>query len=111
MSLYADYIKERQDFECLENEYSFITYKKIDDFMFIEDLYIKPEARRKGEGFELGKKVEDIAKKLGCKALVTTVDTSTNNWEASLQGIFKFGFNLVNEDKTCLYFNKELTNG
>ena len=111
MSLYADYIKERQGFECLENEHSFITYKKIDDFVFIEDLYIKPEARREGKGTELCEQVEDIAIELGCKALVTTVDMSTNGWEASLQGILKFGFNLVNQDKTCLYFNKELANG
>lgn len=111
MSLYAEYLLEREGYSCLEDDDFFVTFKKLDDALYIRDMYISPNSRRKKKGTELGNMLEQLAKEEGCKALITSVDTGTQGWQASKKGIEKFGFKEIYTEESCIYYNKEIDNG
>ena len=53
MSLYSEYIKERENFETIEFENSFLTYEVSERgfFCHICDLYIRKEKRKNGKEY------------------------------------------------------------
>lgn len=108
MSLYADYIKEREGFNTYEDSDSFFTYTKVKDALYIRDIYIRPEARSKGKSLELGLLGETIAKEMGLKAMMGSVDVDTNGWERNKEILIKFGYKEVFKDGTMIYFNKDI---
>lgn len=108
MSLYADYIKEREDFNTYEDSDSFFTYKKVSDALFIRDIYIRPEARSKGKSLELGLLGESIAREMNLNAVLGCVDMDTKGWERSKRILEEFGYRKIYKDGTMIYFNKDL---
>ena len=111
MSLYADYIKEREGYDTIENEKYFVTFKKLEDALYVRDLYIAPEYRSKGMSIAIGKLTEQIAKKMNCNVLLGSVDKGTMGWERNKQIMLKFGYKQINEDGDFIQFQKELNNG
>jgi hypothetical protein len=111
MSLYAEYIKEREGYLTIEEETFFVTFKKIEDALYVRDIYIVPEHRSKKMSVEIGKLTETIAKQMECKALLGSVDKGTYNWERNKEIMIKFGYNQVSEDGDYIQFQKELNNG
>lgn len=85
MSLYGQYLKEREGVDILETEYGFVTFKVFPAARscFIADIFIKDEARGKGLGTSLMQQVQMIAKKSGCLSLITTVDPLFDDAERS----------------------------
>lgn len=73
-------------------------------------MFVGFEYRKKGKAKELVKKVEEIAKRLNCERVLTTIDKETNNWEINEKGILSAGYKKVNDD-TLLYYVKELKDG
>lgn len=111
MSLYAEYIKEREGYEIIEDSTFFVTFKKLDDALYVRDIYINPEYRSKGKSIEIGKLTENIAKEMNCKVLLGSVDKGTNGWERNIDIMLKFGYKQISEDKDFIQFQKELNNG
>jgi len=110
MSLYSDYIMEREGFGCFEDKDSFVTYKKIDDALYLRDMFVCFEKRKTGIARKLVEQTIKIAKRMNCNRVITTIDTTTNNWEVNKKGIESAGFTQVNNEE-LLYFVKELNNG
>lgn len=110
MSLYSDYVKEREKKNVIENEHGFVKYKidEKDKYMYLEDMYIRPESR--GKGFS--KKMTDflclIAKDKGCTKLITSVVPSAENSHKSLLVILKYGGKLRSAYNDIIYFEKDL---
>lgn len=111
MSLYADYIKEREGYHTIEDETFFLTFKKIEDALYVRDIYIVPEHRSKGKSIELGKLTQQVAKELDCQVLLGSVDKGTYGWERNKEIMLKFGYKQINEDGDFIQFIKELNNG
>ena len=108
MSLYSDYIKEREGYNTIEDDTFFVTFKKLDDALYVRDIYITPEYRSKGKSVEIGKLTESIAKEMNCKALLGSVDKGTIGWERNIDIMLKFGYTQISEDKDFIQFQKEL---
>lgn len=110
MSLYSEYVMEREGYNCIEEEDYFYTYKKIGEALYLRDMYVRLESRRKGKAREIVTDIENKAKELNCNRVITTVDKETNNWEVNKKGIMSAGFVVLKEDST-IYFVKELEYG
>lgn len=96
MSLYSEYIKERQGIDIVECEHGFATYKFVPGGCYIIDIYVRPELRRTGLATELGLKVVEIAKKHKVDTIIGTVSPSTHGSTDSLKALLSWGFELDN---------------
>ena len=73
MSLYADYLKEREDTNILEDTRGFATYKITGEECYIIDIYVAPIHRGNGMTKYYSDKIGELAKELGCSFLSGTV--------------------------------------
>lgn len=108
MSDYCDYVKEREGRDILEKDYGFATYVYFDETCYIIDVYIKPEARKKGSAYFICEEISAMARDRGCKYLLTSVDPKTNGTTASLYAILSYNFKLLSMDDKLIFFRKEL---
>jgi len=103
MKLYADYIKEREDKDCVYNENTFIIYKVYDDIVSLIDIYSKPEIRGTTKTYGFLMKFLRKLKDDGIKIAYGYTDENTHNWKKSEKIMLQFGFKKLgklNEDKT-----------
>ena len=101
-TLYAEYLKERQEAEILENESGFIIYKLTDGECFIIDMFIRPEIRGLGEGHSLVKNLKQIAIASGCKAITANIHLADKNANKTLLAGLHTGFKVVRADQNIL---------
>lgn len=106
--LYADYIKEREDFECVHDENGFATYKISGTECYIRDIYVKPELRKSNIASEYADKIAEIAKSKGCTHLTGTVAPSANGATASTQVLIAYGFKILRSTSDLIIFMKEI---
>ena len=66
-SLYAEFIKERENLEFLETECGFLTFKIVGAECFIADMYVRPERRNTGACEFLLSILFDFAKTKKCE--------------------------------------------
>ncbi len=108
MSLYKDYIKERENRECIESEDGFITYKIYGIECYIIDIYVVPEKRISAIGRNMADQVAEIAKEQGCKVLSGSVVPSANNSTESIKILISYGFKLIKSEPNMIWFAKEI---
>lgn len=109
MSLYGEYIAEREGKHILEDERGFITYIFLPDGVcFINDMYIKPEYRRNGVGTVFFNALCEISREFGCNKIMATVCPQTNNATDSLKAILAVGFELKASTNTLIYLERGL---
>lgn len=108
MSLFADYKKEREGKEILENEYGFITYIINGDSVYIEDIYVVPEQRRLGVGGKMADIVCEIAKQRGCKTLYGSVSPQARGAHESMIALIAYGMKLHSLGNGLIYFSKDI---
>jgi len=109
--LFLKYKKEREGIEFIEADGAFITYKFLNDFCYIEDIYCEPQLRKTGLAHDLSKQVEKIASDKGFKKLLGSVDVSRSNPERSLIACFNDGFKILNLQGSVIWLQKEIVNG
>lgn len=110
MSLYAEYVKEREEKFVIENEEAFCKYgiNEKEKYCYIEDLYVRPESRKSGIGQRMTDFICIIAKNKGCKKVITSMVPSAKGSDYSMKVILKYGFRLRSSDYNVIYFEKEL---
>ena len=109
MTLYAKYLKERENKEILEENQGFATYRMLDGgICYIIDIYVEESARKTGLATEMANKVCEIAKKHGCSHLIGSVCVDANKPTESLKVLLAYGMELFNVQDTMIYFKKEL---
>lgn len=109
MSLFAEYKKEREGKETIEKEYGFLTYLTKDGFLYIEDIYIRPDFRLQGFGKKLTDEAVYIAKKYhGCNKLLGTIDAKDESAHDSLMALIAYGLKIQNNDGRLLWFVKDI---
>ena len=109
MSMYSDYMKEKESLETYENEYGFITYKKVKDVCYIGDFYVKPQYRGKRHTTDIANKVEEIAKGMGCNMMLAEVDTQDNNPEQGMYVQLRHGYKFSHiHNNSIIYFYKRI---
>jgi ribosomal protein S18 acetylase RimI-like enzyme len=111
MSLYKQYLKEREDLEVLENPYGFISFKFDEEnkSCFIQDWYVKPEYRVKGVGHKLADLVDQIANKKGIKTMIGQVDTWAPEPTRNIKAVMAHGYKILDIlDNRIIRLYKEL---
>lgn len=110
MSLYGDYVKEREGFDIVENEFGFATYKISGDECYLRDIYVRPKSRRDKVCFKLADEVSAIAKAQGCHWLVGSVAINATGVENSTAVLKAYGFKptRIVPEKQMIYYAKEI---
>lgn len=106
--MFGAYIKERTGKEILETEYGFASYYYINDCCYVEDMYIKPEYRKTGQGSKFFDDIGKIAKEFGYKKLYCTVVPTTNGSTESLKFVLSCGFQLDTSANNFIVFSRNL---
>jgi len=109
MSLWADYIKEREGTYTLEYpEQGFATYTFSGTECYIRDLYVSPVARKQGTATALANEISDIAKLRDCKTLTGTVCVGAKGDTASMKIFLQYGMKLHSVSGNMLVLSKDL---
>ena len=108
MSLFGQYIYERQNKSILEDEFGFATYYFQNDCCYIEDIYVVKEKRKENIASKYADKIAEEAKAKGMKYLVGSVKPSTNGSTVSLKVLLGYGFQLVAAQEDFIWFKKEI---
>lgn len=112
MSLYGDYIKERKNYEIIEDDRGFITFGHFEiegrPALYIEELYVKPEFRKQNVASEYAMHVERMAKELGIGRVIGSVSPTCNGAHESLLVLLAYGFKLLSCTEDLIYFVKEV---
>lgn len=109
MSLYAQYIKEHRNDECIESDKGFCTYRYLNsNQVYIIDIFILPEYRNSKEASDIADLVVKAAKEKGCKELLGTVVPSAKNSTDSLKVLLSYGMYLDSSTNDLICFKKDL---
>lgn len=112
MSLYAEYIKEREGSDIIESSAGFVTYNLMEgnQICYIADIFIKPEYRQLNLATEMINIVIEKVKPLGCIKLVGNVDPKANGSTLSRKFILGFGAKYFDTVSTPIeVYVKEIT--
>lgn len=107
-SLYASYIKERENVDTLETEKGFATYYFLQDGCYIRDIYISPDYRGAKTASELAAQIAVIAKEKGCHKLYGTVVPSLKGSTHSAKVLLTNGFLLHSALQDFIVFSKDI---
>jgi len=109
MSHFANYIKEREDKQILENEKGFATYKIYDNGeCYLQDIYVAPEFRKQHVGSGMVDRVSDIARKHDCHTLIGSICLDDKNATKNMQIWLGYGFQLYKNVGTMIFLRKDL---
>lgn len=110
MSLYGEYIREREGLDILETKNGFVVWSVNGDNLWIHELYIRPEARRSKLATAMAQAVVTRAKTLGCSKMFAQVDMMTRCATLSKAAVLSFGMVPVkaSDDGERILFAKEI---
>lgn len=108
MSLYAQYILEREGKQIVEDAQGFATYFYLADGVYIENIYVNPEHRKSGCASRYADQIADIAKAKGFTKMYGSVKPSANGSTESLQVLFAYGFKLDSAAPNAIIAVKEI---
>lgn len=112
MSLWADYIKEREGYETLENDRGFLTYKVLPDgHIFVRDMFVRKADRGHGWGHELFLELVGVATSLKVPRIMCQVDLRTAGATQSLGVILSRDFKIVNAEHQVILLVLDLEHG
>lgn len=91
----AEYFKEKDGCEVIENDAGFMAYIISGKQFYIAELYIRPEHRKfEGPGLEIFKKCYALAKEKGCDVFACHVSITTLNATDRINTFSRWGFRL-----------------
>lgn len=108
MSLFGDYIKQREGKDIIESDKGFATYSVVKDGIYIEDIFVSADHRHSGEAARMADQIADIAREKGLKRLYGSVSPSANNSTASLKVLLAYGFKLNSSTNNFIWMEKDL---
>lgn len=108
-SNHALYIEEREGKNIIEDEYGFATYffpeKHI---VYIEDVFVRKEHRRKGIAFKYADEIVKKAKAVGCKFLLGSIDPKAKGAEYSRLFVVDYGLVFSKRKDNLEWYCKEI---
>lgn len=92
MSLYAEYIQEREGYEYAEiSGQGFATYLITGEEVYIRDIYVVPSKRKQNVAATLADLIADLAEQKGCRYMTGTVNPSLNGADSSMRVLLAYG--------------------
>lgn len=111
MSLFADYVRERERKDVYEDQDGFVTFIIEGPECYITDIYVRPEARKKGHGTLMVNHVAKYAASNGCTYLKGSIDPKTWGATDSMKAHLAYGFELWKVENPLIYLVKRLRDG
>jgi GNAT superfamily N-acetyltransferase len=108
VSLYGQYIKERENFDIIENDYGFATYKIINSECYIRDIFVIEQYRNLNIAKKIADEVTEIAKLHNCVKLLGTVSPSAPGATVSMTCLLAYGFKLKSATNDFVVLEKEI---
>jgi hypothetical protein len=108
-SHWAKYKEERTNAIIVEDEYGFASACKLDDFFYIENIYVIPEKRSEAYFVNYINKLVDIAQELGYKKVLGSVCVTTKGATSSLHRMLSIGFELAWNSGNMIYLKNVLS--
>lgn len=108
ISLYANYIQEREDFLAIEDEYGFATFKIENEDCYVRDVFVVPELRRCGHGTKYLDRIKRMAQGVGAKTLSTSVCPGAVGSTESLKAVLSYGFRLFLAKENFIIFRMDI---
>ena len=104
----AQYLKEREGFDCIIRDEGFASYRITGEECYIKDIWVHKDFRKKGIASEMADDIARIAIAKRCKYLIGSVDTSANGAHESILVLFAYGFRTYYAVHGGIFFRKEL---
>lgn len=108
MSLFGQYISEREGKEIVEDNQGFATYFYVNDGVYIENIYVSPDFRQAGVASKYADQIAELAKAKGYKKMYGSVAPSKKGSTASLKVLFAYGFELESAAQNAIIVVKEI---
>jgi GNAT superfamily N-acetyltransferase len=108
MSLFAEYLREREGKEIVESDRGFATFQVLNNECYIEDIYVVPEYRQTGEAAKMANQIAEQAKTRGCVRLLGSVVPTARGSTTSLKVLLAYGFRLLRSDNNFIVLSKDL---
>lgn len=105
-SMWAKYKEERGTGTVIETEKGFICFSIGNRECFIQDCYVLPEFREKGEAVSLMNQVRDVALKSDCLTLTMNISVGINGSNRSLKCCLDYGFEVMGVAGNVLILSK-----
>lgn len=106
--MFKEYFKELKDLHVYEEENGFILYKLQPPYLYIRDIYVKPEHRRSHLAADMADKLAKVAKDLGYTHMLGDVEPSNNSATASIKVLLAYGMRVKEANQDEIIFIKEL---
>lgn len=108
MSLWADYHRETENLETIEDADGFICFSYAPPFVQVHDLYVRPERRRTKHAWSLADRASARAKELGAQALWSKVWTGSKTADGALKANLAYGFKVIGAENGYIIMTKDL---
>lgn len=109
MTLYKEYAKERENKETVEDSSGrgFLTYRILDDCVYIVDVFVAKEFRKSGVAKEMADRVAEVAINLN-KPLLGSVSPLDPNVTENMKVLLAYGMKFHKSTAELIYFVKML---
>lgn len=109
MSLFADYIKERENKSIIECEKGFATYSIYSNGeCYLQDIYVAPEYRKQHIGSQMADEVVKIAQEQKCHTLVGSVCIDALGCTESMKAFLSYGMKLSTIRGNIIFLKKDI---
>lgn len=109
MSLYAEFIKERENKEIVETENGFATYKIFENGeCYLQDIYVSPEYRQSGLATTMANHICVIAKERGCNKLIGSVCVDDQSATRNMKVFLAYGMQIYKNVGSMIFLSKDL---
>jgi ribosomal protein S18 acetylase RimI-like enzyme len=107
MHKYAEYLKLHGK-SLIEVDEGYATYMELNDGMYIQDIYVRPEHRNEGVASKMADMIAMIAKSKGLKKLYGTVKPSFQYSTESMKILLAYGFRINSSAIDAIALEKEI---
>lgn len=113
-SLYSQYVLERENARTVENKIGFAvwSWETVQDekAIYVSEIYIVPEQRKKGAAKTLMNACIDAARKerIEPQYIIGSVDITTNGAERSMRAALGYGLRFSHIANNIIYMYKEI---
>jgi len=111
--MYFEYLREREpEISVIQHSEGFLLYKDMlldgELVIYIQDVYIIPEARDSNLATKMALEVEGIASSRGITKILGTVVPSAKGSTTSVKVLIAYGMKLLSSSDDIIWFIKEI---
>lgn len=109
LDMFAAYLEEREGATLLRHTCGFGVYKNLLLHAgYLQDIWVKPEFRKKGVGREILAMAVAEAKKSNKTTLLGSTDVTANNATESAKAILSCGFQILKVEGNMIWYFMEI---